>query len=45
MTKALDQSNVGELGVFEVKKISFIKSQLDPGGSIYTTLSEAMFEK
>ena len=41
MTEALDTSEVGELGKFTVQHISFIKSQLDPAGSIYTTLAEA----
>ena len=41
MTEALERSEIGELGRFTVEKLSFIKSQLDPGGSIYTTLTEA----
>jgi 2'-5' RNA ligase len=41
MAEALDKSEVGELGEFTVKRISLIKSQLDPAGSIYTTLTEA----
>ena len=41
MTEALERSAVGELGEFTVQKASFIKSQLDPAGSIYTTLAEA----
>lgn len=41
MTDSLDRSEVGELGRFTVQKLSFIKSQLDPGGSIYTILFEA----
>lgn len=41
MTAALDNSKIGELGRFTVQRISFIKSQLDPAGSIYTMLSEA----
>lgn len=41
MTKALERSRVGELGEFTVERISLIKSQLDPAGSIYTTLAEA----
>jgi 2'-5' RNA ligase len=45
MTKALEQSRVGELGRFTVEKISFIKSQLDPAGSIYTMLVEAPLGK
>lgn len=45
MTKALEQSEVGELGEFAVEKVSFIKSQLDPAGSIYTTLVEAPLGK
>jgi RNA 2',3'-cyclic 3'-phosphodiesterase len=43
MTKALENPNVGEIGEFTVDKINFIKSQLDPKGSIYTTLAEGMF--
>jgi 2'-5' RNA ligase len=45
MTKALEQSQVGELGKFAVEKISLIRSQLDPAGSIYTTLVEAPLGK
>ncbi len=45
MTKALEQSQVGELGKFAVEKISFIRSQLDPAGSIYTTLVEVPLGK
>ena len=45
MTKALDESNVGELGVFKANQISLVKSQLDPGGSIYTILNAAIFGK
>jgi 2'-5' RNA ligase len=41
---ALENSNVGEIGEFTVDKINLIKSQLDPAGSIYTTLSEALFK-
>lgn len=41
MTEALERSEVGELGEFTVGKINLIKSQLDPAGSIYTTLAEA----
>ena len=41
MTKALEKSAVGGLGDFTVQQVSLIKSQLDPAGSIYTTLSEA----
>jgi len=41
MTEALDKSAVGELGEFTVERISLIKSQLDPAGSIYTTIKEA----
>jgi len=40
-TKGLEQASVGELGSFTVQKVSLIKSQLDPKGSIYTMLSEA----
>jgi 2'-5' RNA ligase len=41
MTRALDESEVGDLGEFAVGKISLIRSQLDPAGSIYTTIAEA----
>jgi len=41
MTEALERSEVGELGEFIVERICLIKSQLDPAGSIYTTLAEA----
>lgn len=41
---ALDSSNIGEIGEFTADKISLIKSQLDPAGSIYTTLFEASFK-
>lgn len=45
MTKALENPTVGEIGEFTVDKVSLIKSQLDPAGSIYTTLSEAKFNQ
>ena len=45
MTEALERAEVGELGEFSVQKVSFIKSQLDPAGSIYTTLAEAPLGK
>jgi len=45
MTEALDKARVGELGEFTVERISLIKSQLDPAGSIYTTLTEARLQK
>ncbi len=45
MTEALDRSEVGKLGEFTIERISFIKSQLDPAGSIYTTLVEAPLGK
>lgn len=45
MTKALENPNVGEIGEFIADRISLIKSQLDPGGSIYTTLSEGIFRQ
>jgi 2'-5' RNA ligase len=45
MTEALERSEVGELGEFIVDRISLIKSQLDPAGSIYTTLAEVPLEK
>ncbi len=41
MTEALERPDVGELGGFTVQRIALIKSQLDPAGSIYTTLFEA----
>ena len=41
MTEALERSDVGELGEFTVQRASFIRSQLDPAGSIYTTLADA----
>ena len=41
MTEALERADVGKLGEFTVQQASFIKSQLDPAGSIYTTLAEA----
>ncbi len=43
MIKALENPNVGEIGEFTVDRIDFIKSQLNPKGSIYTTLAEGMF--
>ena len=45
MRETLDRSLVGELGEFAVDRISFIKSQLDPAGSIYTTIFEALLEE
>jgi len=45
MTEALDKSAVGELGKFTVERISLIKSQLDPAGSIYTTIKEARLKE
>ena len=45
MTEALERSRIGELGQFTVQQISLIKSQLDPAGSIYTTLAEMPLEK
>ncbi len=41
MTEALERSEVDELGEFTVQRISLIKSQLSPAGSIYTILFEA----
>lgn len=41
MTESLERSIVGDLGGFPVHQIALIKSQLDPAGSIYTTLFEA----
>lgn len=41
MTESLEQCSVGKLGEFTLQRVSHIKSQLDPGGSIYTTLFEA----
>ena len=43
MTQALERSAVGELGEFVVERVSLIRSQLDPAGSIYTILTEAPF--
>jgi len=45
MRETLDRSLVGELGEFAVDRISFIKSQLDPAGSIYTTIFEALLKE
>ena len=45
MTEALERSEVGELGEFIVERVNLIKSQLDPAGSIYTTLVEVPLEK
>jgi 2'-5' RNA ligase len=45
MTEALEKARVGELGEFSVDRISLIKSQLDPAGSIYTTLMEARLQE
>lgn len=44
MAKSLENNEIGEIGRFRVEKLSFIKSQLDPAGSIYTTLSEALLK-
>jgi 2'-5' RNA ligase len=44
MTEGLERADVGNLGEFTVQRISLIKSQLDPAGSIYTTLFEASLE-
>lgn len=44
MAKSLENNEIGEIGKFKVEKLSFIKSQLDPSGSIYTTLSEALLK-
>ncbi len=44
MAKSLENNEIGEIGRFRVEKLSFIKSQLDPSGSIYTTLSEALLK-
>jgi 2'-5' RNA ligase len=40
MMKALENPNVGEIGEFTVDRVKFIRSQLNPNGSIYTTLTE-----
>ena len=45
MTRTLDESRVGDLGEFAVEKISLIRSQLDPAGSIYTTIAEAPLQR
>jgi len=44
MTEALESLIIDEIGEFAVEKISFIRSQLDPAGSIYTTLGEAFLK-
>lgn len=44
MAKSLENNEIGKIGEFRVEKISLIKSQLDPSGSIYTTLSEALLK-
>ncbi len=44
MTEGLEKADVGELGEFTVQRVGLIKSQLDPAGSIYTTLFEALLE-
>lgn len=44
MAKSLENNEIGEIGKFMVEKLSLIKSQLDPSGSIYTTLSEALLK-
>ncbi len=44
MAKSLENNEIGEIGRFRVEKLSLIKSQLDPSGSIYTTLSEALLK-
>ncbi len=43
LTRSLENPNVGEIGEFLADRISLIRSQLDPSGSIYTTLSEGIF--
>jgi 2'-5' RNA ligase len=43
MTQALERSVVGKIGEFVVQRVSLIRSQLDPAGSIYTILTEAPF--
>ena len=44
MMKALERSEIGMVGEFIVERVSLIKSQLDPGGSVYTTLAQAPLE-
>jgi len=44
MMKALENPGIGEIGEFTVDGIRLIKSQLDPAGSIYTMLAEALFK-
>jgi 2'-5' RNA ligase len=39
-TKALEQCSVGKIGDMPVERLSFVKSQLNPAGSIYTSLAE-----
>jgi len=39
--KVVQQANVGWLGSMEVKEVSFVSSDLRPGGAVYTTLAAA----
>lgn len=41
MERAFRETEIDVVGEFSVEKISVIKSQLDPAGSIYTTIGEA----
>lgn len=41
MEKAFRETEVDVVGEFSVERLSVIKSQLDPSGSIYTTMGEA----
>ncbi|MBD3182386.1 RNA 2',3'-cyclic phosphodiesterase [Candidatus Poribacteria bacterium] len=41
MSKVLENIQIRKIGEFTVESVSFIESQLDPGGSIYTTLCDA----
>lgn len=43
MMQALENPTVGEVGEFTVDRVNFIKSELNPKGSIYTILAEGMF--
>jgi len=45
LKNSLENSNISEIGEFVVHHISLIKSQLDPAGSIYTTLYDALLKK
>jgi len=44
MAESLENLTIDDIGEFAVEKVSLIKSQLDPAGSIYTILGEALLE-